>query len=190
MSTTKRHVTFESWCERDHLIAFDFDPEIVGISGQPFQFQFTTTTNGSRWTHIPDFFLRTARGGAVVVDIKPDNLIDENDPVNFAATAALCGEVGWAYQRLGELAPVLSANLRWLAGYRHERVTNGSIARRAREAVEHCPGVSLGDLANDVGEPLLVLPTIFHMLWSHHLAADLLERPFSLTSRVYPGSPR
>jgi hypothetical protein len=33
LATTKRHVTFESWCERDHLIAFDFDPNIVGIAG-------------------------------------------------------------------------------------------------------------------------------------------------------------
>jgi hypothetical protein len=27
-----RHVTFESWCERDHLIALDFDPDIIGIA--------------------------------------------------------------------------------------------------------------------------------------------------------------
>ena len=40
MSTTKRHVTFESWCERDHLIAFDFDASIVGIAAQPFEFEF------------------------------------------------------------------------------------------------------------------------------------------------------
>jgi hypothetical protein len=40
MSTMKRHVTFESWCERDHLIAFDFDPGIVGVGSQPFRFEF------------------------------------------------------------------------------------------------------------------------------------------------------
>lgn len=85
LATTKRHVTFESWCERDHLIAFDFDPEIVGISGQPFLFRFTTAS-GSRRTHIPDYFLRTTQGGDVVVDIKPDNLMDANDPVNFSLT--------------------------------------------------------------------------------------------------------
>ena len=70
MATTKRHVTFESWCERDHLIAFDFDPNVVGIAGQPFQFEFTAT-DGSCRVHIPDYFLRTAEGGAIVVDIKP-----------------------------------------------------------------------------------------------------------------------
>ena len=40
LATTNRHVTFESWCERDHLIVFDFNPDIIGvtwsaISGSP-----------------------------------------------------------------------------------------------------------------------------------------------------------
>jgi hypothetical protein len=39
VATAKRHVTFESWCEPDDLIAFDFDPDIVGIAVQPFQFK-------------------------------------------------------------------------------------------------------------------------------------------------------
>ena len=41
VSTINRHVTFESWCERDHLITFDFDPHIVGVAAQPFRFEFT-----------------------------------------------------------------------------------------------------------------------------------------------------
>jgi hypothetical protein len=32
LATKNRHVTFESWCERDHLIAFDFDPEILAYT--------------------------------------------------------------------------------------------------------------------------------------------------------------
>ena len=27
---------FESWLERDHVMAMDFDPAIVGIASQPF----------------------------------------------------------------------------------------------------------------------------------------------------------
>jgi hypothetical protein len=70
-------VTFESRCERDHLIAFDFDPDIVGIAAQPFRFEFTTT-DGVRRPHVPDYFLRNADGCGVVVDVKPDKLIDSN----------------------------------------------------------------------------------------------------------------
>ena len=51
MSTTKRHVTFESWCERDHLIAFDYDPGIVSIAAQPFEFEFTDTDDRRQRPH-------------------------------------------------------------------------------------------------------------------------------------------
>ena len=33
----------------------------------------------------------------------------------FAVTARFCAQVGWEYQRVGELDPVRAANLRWLA---------------------------------------------------------------------------
>ncbi|WP_374194287.1 TnsA-like heteromeric transposase endonuclease subunit [Streptomyces sp. N35] len=35
-ATTRRHVGFESWLERDRLLLMDFDPSVVGISSQPF----------------------------------------------------------------------------------------------------------------------------------------------------------
>src|SRR5213594_3943040 len=33
---TGRHVGYESWLERDVVMALDFDPEVVGIVSQPF----------------------------------------------------------------------------------------------------------------------------------------------------------
>lgn len=33
-ATDQRHVGYESWLERDHLSAFDFDPEVVAIASQ------------------------------------------------------------------------------------------------------------------------------------------------------------
>jgi hypothetical protein len=35
LETSKRHVTFESWCERDHLILLDFDPEVLIADPMP-----------------------------------------------------------------------------------------------------------------------------------------------------------
>src|SRR4029078_3786358 len=35
-ATTGRHVGFESWLERDHVMLLDFDPQVVGIAAQPF----------------------------------------------------------------------------------------------------------------------------------------------------------
>ncbi len=35
-ATTDRHVGFESWLERDHLMLMDFDPEVTAVASQPF----------------------------------------------------------------------------------------------------------------------------------------------------------
>jgi hypothetical protein len=64
-------------------------------------------------------------------------------------TAALCDAVGWTYRRLGGLPDVLSANLRWLAGYRHDRVSDNAIVARVRQVVQHSPGISLRRLAGE-----------------------------------------
>ena len=124
--TTKRPLTFESCRERDYLIAFDLDPNTVGIAGQPFEFSIS---DGSCRSHMPDYFLRAGDGG-IVVDVKPDDLIDANDWINFATTAALCDALGWTFRRLGGLPDVLSANLRWLAGYRYECVSGDAVGIR------------------------------------------------------------
>ena len=35
-ATDGRHVGFESWLERDHVMALDFDPAVGAIASQPF----------------------------------------------------------------------------------------------------------------------------------------------------------
>jgi hypothetical protein len=143
LATTKRHVTFESWCERDHLIAFDFDSRVIRVASQPFRLEFTTS-EGLRCPHIPDYFLRDADGGGIVVDVRPEALIDAQDRLRFAGTAGLCRQTGWVYRRVGELPAVLGANLRWLAGYRHERVRDQATVARTREVVDQrsrSPGI-------------------------------------------------
>jgi hypothetical protein len=36
LATDGGHVGYESWLERDHVMALDFDPSVVGIASQPF----------------------------------------------------------------------------------------------------------------------------------------------------------
>jgi hypothetical protein len=43
LATTKCHVTFESWCERNHLIAFDFDPDALDSRQVPLALTVVTT---------------------------------------------------------------------------------------------------------------------------------------------------
>jgi hypothetical protein len=88
---------------------------------------------------------------------------------------------------MGELPVVLSANERWLAGYRRERVNDSAAEARTSDVVGHSPGISLRSLADEVGQPILVLPTIFHMLWRQELVAELSQHTLSLRTRIYPG---
>ena len=85
----------------------------------------STGETGRAVRHAPDFFARRADGTGMVIDVRPDDRIKDRDAAVFTATARICGEVGWDYQRVGELAPVAAANLRWLAGYRHPRSGQG-----------------------------------------------------------------
>lgn len=168
-ATTQTHVGFESWLEREHLMLLDFDPDVVGVSSQPFWLHWQA--GGVSRRHAPDYFVRLADGSAVVVDVRPDERIEEADAEAFAATADACARVGWEYRRVGAVDPVLAANVRWLAGYRHRRCFN----EKAAAALIRAFAVSrpFADGVAAVGDPLAVRPVAFHLLWSGALVADL-----------------
>ena len=58
------HVGFESWLERDRVMALDFDPDVVGLSSQPFRLSWQA--GGKTRSHIPDYFVRLRDGSGVV----------------------------------------------------------------------------------------------------------------------------
>ena len=61
--------------------------------------------------------------------------------------------------------------MRWLAGYRHPRHYLGELAAGLRGLfTEPAP---LMDGAEAVGDPIVVLPVLFHLLWRHQLIVDL-----------------
>lgn len=174
-STTESHVSFESWVERDFLIAADFDPHIAGISVQPFTFRFVSAA-GKQRQHTPDVFLRTRSGDGIVVDVRPDRLVDDDAREAFESTIALCGRTGWTYRRVGDQPPTRAANLRWLAGYRNPRnrrqdVVTDLIALLDRKSER------ISEAALAVGEPILVLPTLYNLLWTHEIEADVDSAP-------------
>ena len=151
-------------------MALDADPEVVGVAAQPMWLRWTGES-GRLVRHAPDYFARRADGTAVVIDVRPDQRIGEKDAAVFAATGRLCAEVGWEYQRAGELGAVHAANLRWLAGYRHPRFAQPELAARLGEVfADEAP--LLGGAAA-AGDPVAVLPVLFGMLWRGELAADL-----------------
>ncbi len=182
-ATTGRHVGYESWLERDHAMMLDFDPEVSAFASQPFWLRWLEAGKARR--HAPDYFARLADGTAVVVDVRADDRIEAKDAEAFEMTSRICAGVGWAYRRAGVLDPVHAGNVRWLAGYRHPRCADRQVAARLRE-VFACPAGLLAG-ARAAGDPLAVLPVLYHLLWAGVLLTDLASAPLSTESAVTVG---
>lgn len=180
-ATTGEHVGYESWVERDVAMLLDFDPEVVGFSAQPF-WLFWPGEQGER-KHAPDFFARRADGTGVVIDVRPDDLVDPEAAEVFEVTAAACRAAGWEFRRTGAPPAVLAANVRWLAGYRNPRCHRPEIADALVERFVAPMPLFAGAAA--VGDRLVVLPVLYHLLWRQVLAADLATTPLSPGSLVH-----
>nr|WP_223243298.1 TnsA-like heteromeric transposase endonuclease subunit [Streptomyces sp. CBMA123] len=168
-STSGRHVGYESWLERDHAMLLDFDQQVTGFASQPLWLFWQES--GKRRSHAPDWFARRADGSGLVVDCRPLDRIKPRDGEAFAATERACREIGWSYQVAGVVEPVVLANIRWLAGYRHPR-------HAVSRFVEPLLGMFVRPTpirwaVERVGDPIAVLPVVFHLLWSGVLVADL-----------------
>jgi hypothetical protein len=186
-ATTAAHVGFESWLERDHLMLMDFDPRVRAVSSQPFRLRWRDEAGGLR-RHVPDFFVRHDDGAVTVVDVRPDDRIPDRDAEVFAVTASACELAGWEYRRVGDLDPVLVANVRWLSRYRHARCLVPEIAESLVEVFTQARG--LFDGAAAVGERLGVLPVLFHLMWQGRLQANLTGGPLAASTVVRAGRSR
>lgn len=183
-ATTGGLVGYESWLERDRLVLLDFDPEVVGIASQPF-WLFWTTAEGKTRSHAPDYFARLADGSALVLDVRPADRIKPRDQVAFDATREVCEALGWRYEVAGAPPASLLANVRWLAGYRHPRHHLPDVADALRAAFAASSG--LLDGAEQVGDPIAVLPVLFHLLWRRDLHANL-NRPLHPDAKITTGA--
>ena len=181
-----RHVGFESWLERDQLMMLDFSPQVRSFSAQPFW--LLGESGGKARRHAPDFFVRLADGGGEVVDVRADDRIAPEDAEAFEATAVACESVGWGYRRVGALDPVLAANVRWLAGYRYRRCLREEYRVLLLEVFTRPAALLAG--AEAAGDRIAVLPSLFHLMWTGALTADLASAPLSGESLVSVGGGR
>ncbi|AMU33566.1 TnsA-like heteromeric transposase endonuclease subunit [Mycobacteroides abscessus] len=184
-STICAHVPFESLLEREYLLSADFDPHVVGLAAQPLAILWPRGTPHST-SHTPDFFVRLDDGGGRIVDVRhPDRVAASAQ--QSALTQRLCDQIGWEYEQFTGLAGTLAANLRWLAGYRHDRHTPDAWVRDALIAsfTEPTPlhdGIARASTVADI-EPGTVTCGVFHLLWRRTLYVDL-DRPLSMRSQV------
>ncbi|WP_460771525.1 TnsA-like heteromeric transposase endonuclease subunit [Mariniluteicoccus flavus] len=186
-ATSRTHVPYESWVERDYVMVLDRSPDVVAVRSQPFGLAVTLAAS-PKW-HVPDYFVRLSDGGCRVVDVRPKSLITSEDQRTFDATGQLYKMVGWDYEVVGDLSPVLRSNLRWIAAYRHPRNANSGVSWDAlRSAVAERGRVRLSTLPQllDVS-PMALLPHVYYRLWTGDLSVDI-ARLLSLRSFVEVGS--
>jgi hypothetical protein len=178
-ATTRRLVGFESWLEREQAMVLDFDPEVLGFSSQPFWLSWDDGARVRR--HAPDFFARLKGGGGVVVDVRADDRLDPAAVASFQATQAACVAAGW---RVGVLDPVFGANLRWLSRYRHPRCgARGQVIEGLREVFAAPRALFEG--CELVGDRILVLPAVYHLLWTGVLTVSLAGEPLGPDTLVW-----
>jgi hypothetical protein len=183
-ATMNDHVGFESWLERDQVMMLDFDLDVVAFSSQPFWLSWVE--GGKKRRHAPDYFARLRDGTGVVVDVRGDDQIPARDAEVFEVTGRACASVGWSYRRVGAVEAVLAANVRWLAGYRHPRCRHEERAAGLREVFAGPAPLMAG--ARAVGDPIAVLPVLFHLLWAGVLHAELASAPLGEASVVTAGA--
>jgi hypothetical protein len=169
VATTRSRIVCESHLERHHAMLMDFDPTVVALAAQPFRLYWPGTRG--RRGHVPDFFARRSDGTGVVVDVRPDDLIGEEDAVAFAATARACALAGWEFERVGWIDSVLFANVKWLAGFRHPRYLVDGTAARLREVFAAPRGLFEGTDA--AGDRIAVLPVLYHLMWRRELLVEV-----------------
>jgi hypothetical protein len=106
----------------------------------------------------------------------------------FALTRKVCDVIGWEYEVFTGLSPELAHNLRWLAGYRHDR---NAPSVEIAESIQRCFSVpvplevGLGEASGRTGRSVeLTTANVLHLIWRRKLSADL-TRPLSMSSEVW-----
>ncbi|WP_371095207.1 hypothetical protein [Streptomyces sanglieri] len=90
---------------------------------------------------------------------------------------------------MGVPDPVLMANMRWLSRYRRRRCgRRQDIADLLTDVFDEPVPLRAG--AVQAGDPLVVLPVLFHLLWSGVLVADVAGRLLGSDSLVHTAGRR
>ncbi|MEU8976047.1 TnsA-like heteromeric transposase endonuclease subunit [Streptomyces monashensis] len=186
-ATTGGHVAHGSAAMVVQLMLLDRDPHVVALAGRPVRLLWRDRAQGGlvrSW--VPQLFARYADGTGMLADC-PGTPGAGGTAAQRAAVAvgAACARVGWAYRRLRAPDPVVVGNVRWLAGYRHPRYRGApQVEAAVLEAFARPRPLVEGVRA--VGNPLVVLPVVYHALWAYRLQV-LLERPLHAGVLVSPG---
>ncbi|MET9744685.1 TnsA-like heteromeric transposase endonuclease subunit [Streptomyces ardesiacus] len=168
-ATGRRLVHYGFKAMRTQLMMLDHDPNVVALACRPVELAWYGR-GGKVICHAPHLMARLADGSGLLVDCAGRvgagrRLVSRALQVEAAAAAA-----GWHYRLVGPPPPVVEANVRWLAGYRHPRYAGAWLP-----AVTECFAVArpLIEGVRLLGDAMAVWPAVFHSLWTGVLSAPL-----------------
>ncbi|MDH6513737.1 hypothetical protein M2163_009291 [Streptomyces sp. SAI-135] len=187
-ATTGRHVACGSAAMRAQLMVLDRDPDVIGLAGRPVRVLWRTRRGQVRsWT--PQLFARYRDGTALLADCPSRPEAGGQRAVQAATVLqAACAQAGWTYRRFKPLEDILAANLKWLAGYRHPR-NAGRLGLMPAVLEAFTRPRPLIEGAKAVGDPIEVLPAVFHALWHGQLTTPL-DVPLQERALISPATSR
>lgn len=179
MVSTGRLHGFESIAEQKLLLALDFVGNVLGVVSQPMKIRFATT--GKPAEHTPDFLV-TSRDGMWLIDVRPADLIEEDDRVKFAASAEATLACDWRYLVVVGWRPQVMTVLDDLSAQRRPLTDPLGLQEQLLQIA--CGGpVSFGDLVAATSVPVVARAHAVHLIWHRRLGIDL-ARPLTDASPV------
>jgi len=179
VSTGRLH-GFESLEEDQLLVALDFAGDLVEVLSQPLRIRFRTA---KKWrNHTPDF-LAVTRAGIWLIDVRPRDLIEDEDLESFAAAQEMALVCGWLYAVAAEWRPHVRSILSAMYGKR--RSTRDVLGVQPSLLAQADGSSTFGELVAVHTYWPVVRAQLLHLLWHRRLGIDLAE-PLSNKSRVVP----
>ncbi|MDG9728512.1 TnsA-like heteromeric transposase endonuclease subunit [Streptomyces sp. DH41] len=170
-STTGRLVAYGSGVMRTELMLLDREPAVVALACRPVELVWREENRVVG--HAPQLMARLQDGSGLLLDCVGRSGPSARLAARARVVAAAAKAVGWSYRLAGPPDPVLVANVRWLAGYRHPRYAAGPWTPALVEAfASPRPAV---EAVCELGDPIAVWAAVFHALWSGVLRVRLDE---------------
>lgn len=175
-ATMSGHVGYESRLELACLLVADQNPVVTEIYSQPFQL-LAFGTDGVEVRTVPDFLLVVADASLHIVEVKPARQAAKPAvAARLAATAGFLGRYGVGWQVFTEPDPVQVSNIRFLSGFRRERLFRTLILDSLLAAVDVPMSMASAESRLCHLWPRDVLrPHLLHLLWRGLLNTDMLS---------------
>ncbi|MEU6392212.1 TnsA-like heteromeric transposase endonuclease subunit [Streptomyces sp. NPDC046939] len=169
--STRRAHGFESLEELRLLVALDF-LRASEVLSQPFRLDFEHV-GGQTW-HIPDYLALVGRG-MWLLDVRPMELVEEEDALKFAAAREVAAACGWRYSVVAGWRPHVWGVLDELSSRRRPSRDLLGMRDQLLSAIGAREGrvMEFSELADATSVPSVGRANIVRLLWHRELGVDL-----------------